>query len=71
LIPLFGINQAWQGDQKGVTIQVTDPIILSPFAGEHLGMLLSAILKEKGNENRHGPRDGVPQGQPQAAKVRK
>ena len=67
---MFGINQAWQGgDQKEVTIQVTDRIILSSFAAKRREMLMNDILKE--NENRFGQFDVVPQGKHQVANVMK
>ena len=70
VVLLFGINQAWQGgDQKEVTIQVTDRIILSPFAAKRLGMIVNDILKEY--ENRFGTLDVIPQGQPNVANVKK
>jgi len=68
VVLLFGINQAWQGgDQKEVTIQVIDRIILSPFAAKRLGMILNNILKEY--ENRFGTLDVIPQGQSQATNI--
>ena len=32
VVMLFGINQAWNRGQKEVTIQLTDRIIISPYA---------------------------------------
>lgn len=65
VVLLFGINQAWQGgDQKELTIQVMDRIILSPFAAKRLGMILNNVLKDY--ENRFGTLDTTPQGQPQS-----
>jgi hypothetical protein len=53
VVMLFGVNQAWNRGQKEVTIQLTDRIIVSPFAAKRLSMLLSAVVKEY--ENRFGP----------------
>jgi hypothetical protein len=65
VVLLFGINQAWQGgDQKELTIQVTDRIILSPFAAKRLGIILNNVLKEY--ENRFGALEAIPQGQSQS-----
>jgi len=52
VVMLFGVNQAWNRGQKEVTIQLTDRIIVSPFAAKRLSMLLSAVVKEY--ENRFG-----------------
>ena len=60
VVMLFGVNQAWNRGQKEVTIQLTDRIIVSPFAAKRLSMLLGAVVKEY--ENRFGPLnvEGVP-----------
>lgn len=46
VVMLFGINQAWNRGQKEVTIQLTDRIIVSPYAAKRLSMLLDGVLKE-------------------------
>ncbi len=46
VVMLFGINQAWNRGQKEVTIQLTDRIIVSPYAAKRLSMLLEGVLKE-------------------------
>src|SRR5678815_3878040 len=46
VVLLFGVNQAWNRGQKEVTIQLTDRIIISPFAAKRLSMLLGAVVKE-------------------------
>ena len=58
VVLLFGINQAWHAGQKEVTVQLTDRIILSPFAAKRLALLLTNLLRE--HENRFGtlPIDG-------------
>lgn len=53
VVLLFGINQAWHGGQKQVTVQLTDRLILSPFAAKRLSMLLTNVLREY--EARFGP----------------
>ena len=53
VVLLFGINQAWHAGQKEVTIQLTDRLILSPFAAKRLSVLLSNVLRE--HESRFGP----------------
>jgi len=52
VVMLFGINQAWNRGQKEVTIQLTDRIIISPYAAKRLSMLLGNVVKEY--ENRFG-----------------
>src|SRR3954452_7386957 len=61
VVMLFGVNQAWNRGQKEVTIQLTDRIIVSPFAAKRLSMLLGAVVKEY--ESRFGVLsvDGAPQ----------
>lgn len=46
VVMLFGINQAWNRGQKEVTIQLTDRIIVSPYAAKRLVMLLDGVVKE-------------------------
>jgi hypothetical protein len=46
VVLLFGVNQAWNRGQKEVTIQLTDRIIVSPFAAKRLSLLLGAVVKE-------------------------
>lgn len=43
---LFGISEAWQGGQKEVSVQLTERVILSPFAAKRLQLLLSAIMQQ-------------------------
>jgi hypothetical protein len=46
VVMLFGINQAWNRGQKEVTIQLTDRIIISPYAAKRLTALLDGVVKE-------------------------
>lgn len=46
VVLLFGIHQAWNRGQKEVTIQLTNRIIVSPYAAKRLGMLLDGVVKE-------------------------
>jgi hypothetical protein len=59
VVMLFGINQAWNRGQKEVTIQLTDRIIISPYAAKRLAMLLDGVVKEYekrfGSLNIEGP----------------
>lgn len=46
VVMLFGMNQAWNRGQKEVTIQLTDRIIISPYAAKRLNMLLGGVVTE-------------------------
>ena len=46
VVMLFGMNQAWNRGQKEVTIQLTDRIIISPYAAKRLMMLLGNVVQE-------------------------
>jgi hypothetical protein len=46
VVLLFGINQTWNAAQREVAVQLTDRIILSPFAAKRLSILLENVLKE-------------------------
>ena len=46
VVMLFGMNQAWNRGQKEVTIQLTDRIVISPYAAKRLSTLLGGVVKE-------------------------
>ena len=46
VVMLFGVNQAWNRGQKEVTIQLTDRIIISPYAAKRLSTLLQGVVTE-------------------------
>jgi len=46
VVMMFGVNQAWQRGQAEVVIQLTDRIILSPFAAKRLSLLLHGVMRE-------------------------
>jgi hypothetical protein len=52
---LFGTNQAWRSGQKEVGIELTDRVILSPFAAKRLSTLLNGVVTEY--EKRFGTLD--------------
>ncbi|MDQ3439989.1 MAG: DUF3467 domain-containing protein [Planctomycetota bacterium] len=54
---LFGMSEAWQSGQKEVNVQLTERVILSPFAAKRLQVLLSAIMQQY--EQRFGPLEGA------------
>jgi len=53
VVLLFGINQNWHGGRDHVHVQLTDRVILSPFAAKRLQILLSTVMGEY--ESRFGP----------------
>ncbi len=60
IVLLFGMNQAWHAGQKDIRIQLSDRVILSPFAAKRLSMMLNNVLKDY--ESRYGVLDlGAPQ----------
>jgi len=46
VVMLFGINQAWNRGQKEITIQLTDRIIISPYAAKRLAVLMDGVVTE-------------------------
>jgi hypothetical protein len=52
VVLMFGVNQAWHGGQKEVTVQLTDRIIVSPHAAKRLSLLLNNLIKQ--HEERFG-----------------
>ena len=48
----FGINQAWERQNNDITVQLTDRLILSPFAAKRLAALLNSVITDY--ENRFG-----------------
>ena len=46
IVLLFGMNQAWHAGQKEVSVQLTDRVVLSPFAAKRLSLLLSAVVAD-------------------------
>ena len=63
IVLLFGMNQAWHAGQKEVKVQLTDRIVLSPFAAKRLSILLNNVLNDY--EKRYGNLDiGIPQAPP-------
>ena len=64
VVLMFGVNQAWQGNEREVKVQLTDRIILSPFAAKRLCLLLENVVGQY--EQRFGALDLQP---PQAART--
>jgi Protein of unknown function (DUF3467) len=55
VVLVFGINQAWERGQQEVVVQLTDRIILSPFAAKRLAALLTGVVRDY--ESRFGSLD--------------
>lgn len=43
---LFGTNQAWHTGQQQLKVELTDRIILNPYAAKRLSILLNNVMKE-------------------------
>jgi hypothetical protein len=52
IVLLFGMNQAWHAGQKEVQVQLTDRVVLSPFAAKRLSILLNNVINDY--EKRYG-----------------
>jgi hypothetical protein len=46
IVLLFGMNQAWHAGQSEVKVQLTDRIVLSPFAAKRLAVLLNNVVAD-------------------------
>lgn len=44
VVLIFGINNAWERGQNDVLVQLTDRLILSPFAAKRLATLLTNVM---------------------------
>ena len=63
---LFGLNQAWNAQQKQLTIELSDRIILNPYAAKRMANLLNNVLSQY--EERFGE---IGQGSPEAEEATK
>lgn len=52
---LFGTNQTWQSGQDELTIELSDRIIMNPFAAKRLSLLIGKVVKDY--EERFGELD--------------
>ena len=46
IVLLFGMNQSWHAGQKEVKVQLTDRVVLSPFAAKRLSILLNNVIND-------------------------
>ena len=61
----FGINNAWERGQANVQIQMTDRIVLNPYAAKRLADILHRVVAEY--ESTFGPLKDDTTPQPKAA----
>lgn len=52
---LFGTNKTWQSGQNELTIDLSDRIIMNPYAAKRLSLLIGKVVKEY--EDRFGDLD--------------
>lgn len=43
---LFGINQPWRASKQGLNVELTQCVILNPYAAKRLSILLSNVIRE-------------------------
>ncbi len=43
---LFGTNQTWNSGQKELTIELSDRLILNPYAAKRLSILLNNVIQQ-------------------------
>src|SRR5512138_3554953 len=55
IVLLFGMNQAWHSEQKELTVQLSDRIVLSPYAAKRMALLLTNVIRNY--EQRFGALD--------------
>ena len=55
VVLLFGMNQAWDAGQQELKVQLTDRIVMSPFAAKRFATLLNNVIKDY--EKRYGKLD--------------
>ena len=51
-VMLFGMNQAWDAGQQELKVQLSDRIVMSPFAAKRFATLLNNVIKDY--EKRYG-----------------
>ena len=65
VVLVFGINKAWERGAKDVQVQLTNRLILSPFAAKRLSGLLNNVLQQY--EGKFGVLEATAQRSEQAA----
>ena len=49
---LFGTNQTWHAAQRELTVELTDRVILNPYAAKRLSVVLASLIQQY--ESRYG-----------------
>ena len=52
VVVLFGTNRGWKGEGQPVTVELSDRMILSPYAAKRLARLLNGVVEQY--EQRYG-----------------
>ncbi|MCB1747150.1 MAG: DUF3467 domain-containing protein [Gammaproteobacteria bacterium] len=52
---LFGMNQRWDAKQNELTIELSDRIVLNPYAAKRVALLLGNVIEQY--EQKFGPID--------------
>lgn len=55
VVLVFGINKTWEREKNELEVQLSNRVILSPFAAKRLSLLLNNVLKQY--ETRFGTLD--------------
>ncbi len=58
IVLMFGMNQAWHAEQKEMTIQLAERVVLSPFVAKRLALLLNNVIRNY--ETQYGDLDIEP-----------
>jgi hypothetical protein len=56
IVLIFGMNQAWNAEEKEMTIQVSNRIVMSPYVAKRLAGLLNNVIKDY--ETKYGKLEG-------------
>ena len=51
-VMVFGMNQAWDAGQQELKVQLTDRVVMSPFAAKRFATLLNNVITDY--EKRYG-----------------
>jgi hypothetical protein len=46
VVVMFGLSQAWSGNEEEVAVQLNDRVILSPYAAKRLALLLNNVVQQ-------------------------
>ncbi len=72
VVVLFGTNQAWRGSESELKVELSDRVILSPFAAKRLSLLLGSVVAQyEARIGSHGSLDSLDSVVEQAASANK